>query len=224
MCRVYWVCNWLDCGKDDVTTISKDEVVRLAREAGSSNLANVYFMNEDDLERFATLCRADLVAEINENDALRDRLSELLTGTANALKGNPGEDRLHDWSDLPKVAADLVAENENLCTVMMAAAVEISEHWDAHCDDEGYGPVNLLRRLENGYPEQYGYDAQSYVRVEKERDALRADAERYRWIKGEDSDPESTLLIGMYDEYGFIVPWADDLDAAIDNAMKRGEA
>jgi len=31
---------------------------------------------------------------------MRDRMSKLLTGTANALKGEP----IHDWSDLPKVA------------------------------------------------------------------------------------------------------------------------
>ena len=45
------------------------------------------------------------------------------------------------------------------------------------------------------------------------------DAQRYRWIKSEDSDPESLLLIGVYDEYGRVYPWADDLDAAIDAAM-----
>lgn len=33
--------------------------------------------------------------------------------------------------------AALQQENENLRTVMMAAAVEITEHWDAHCDSEG---------------------------------------------------------------------------------------
>ena len=30
MRRVYWVCNWLDCGTDDMTTLSKDEVVEMA--------------------------------------------------------------------------------------------------------------------------------------------------------------------------------------------------
>lgn len=35
------------------------------------------------------------------------RLSGLLTRTANALKGEPGPTTLHDWSDLPKVAAAL---------------------------------------------------------------------------------------------------------------------
>lgn len=35
------------------------------------------------------------------------KLSGLLTRTANALKGEPGPTTLHDWSDLPKVAAAL---------------------------------------------------------------------------------------------------------------------
>ena len=68
MCRVYWVCNWLDCGKDDVTTISKDEVVRLAREAkiiptliGGGTAG--YFAH---IKAFAELARADLVAETDQ--------------------------------------------------------------------------------------------------------------------------------------------------------------
>lgn len=60
----------------------------------------------------------------------------------------------------------LEGEIANLHTVMMAAAVEITEHWDAHCDAEGYGCTNLVRRLENGYPEQYGYDANTMVRMD----------------------------------------------------------
>ena len=52
-------------------------------------------------------------------------------------------------------------EISNLHTVMMAAAVEITEQWDAHCDSEGYGPANLVRRLENGFHEKYGYDAKT---------------------------------------------------------------
>ena len=104
-----------------MTTLSKDEILRLAREADidwdSSEDFSEYRVSDSELTRFAHLCRADLVAEIAENDALRDRLSALLTGTANALKGDPGEDRLHDWSDLPKVAGELVAENAALKAV-----------------------------------------------------------------------------------------------------------
>jgi uncharacterized coiled-coil protein SlyX len=96
-----------------------------------------------------------------------------------------------------KRIAELEAENANLCTVMMAAAVEIQEHWDAHCDAEGYGPANLVRRLENGYPEQYGYDAQTMVRQDKriaELEAQLAEAKRScEWWK-EQFDATAELL------------------------------
>jgi len=62
--------------------------------------------------------------------------------------------------------AELEAENENLRTVMIAAAEEIKLHWEAHCDPvEGLGPVNLLRRLECGIPAEYGYKAGSFQRL-----------------------------------------------------------
>ena len=44
----------------------------------------------------------------------------------------------------------LAQENLRLRTVMMAAAEEIGEHWEAHCDDEGYGPQSLQRHLREG--------------------------------------------------------------------------
>lgn len=59
-------------------------------------------------------------------------------------------------------------------TVMVAAAEEIAAHWNAHCDAEGYGPQNLLRRLEEGIPSEYGYTAGAFAALTAERDALRA--------------------------------------------------
>jgi len=44
----------------------------------------------------------------------------------------------------------LAQENLRLRTVMMAAAEEIGDHWEAHCDEEGYGPQNLQRHLREG--------------------------------------------------------------------------
>jgi DNA-binding phage protein len=38
--------------------------------------------------------------ERNEEDALRDKLADLLTATANALKGEPGPRMQHSWHDL----------------------------------------------------------------------------------------------------------------------------
>lgn len=74
--------------------------------------------------------------------------------------------------------AELRAEISDLHTTMMAAAVEIQEHWQAHCDEEGYGPANLMNRLERGIAAQYGYTAQTVVQIEAERDTLRQQRDR----------------------------------------------
>ena len=76
------------------------------------------------------------------------------------LKGLLAEDDsqllLRHWKLVelaPSLIADietLTRQRDELLTVMKAAAVEIQEHWDAHCDAEGYGPVNLVHRLEHG--------------------------------------------------------------------------
>lgn len=55
-------------------------------------------------------------------------------------------------------------EIANLKTVMIAAAEEIQAHWQAHCDAEGYGPANLMHRLEKGIPAQYGYTSGAFMR------------------------------------------------------------
>ena len=44
----------------------------------------------------------------------------------------------------------LARENLRLRTVMMAAAEELGEYWEAHCDAEGYGPQSLMRHLREG--------------------------------------------------------------------------
>lgn len=63
------------------------------------------------VERIMAAARQEGRAERDaESDALRTRLANLLTDTANALKGDPGPLRAHDWSDLPRVAAELRAE------------------------------------------------------------------------------------------------------------------
>ena len=45
--------------------------------------------------------------EVVEQDALRERLSSILTHVANALKGEPDELSKHSWHDLPEIAATL---------------------------------------------------------------------------------------------------------------------
>lgn len=70
--------------------------------------------------------------------------------------------------------AELERDNANLKTVMVAAAEEIHAHWDAHCDAEGYGPQNLMRRLEEGIPSEYGYTAGAFAAQQKRISELEA--------------------------------------------------
>ena len=51
----------------------------------------------------------------------------------------------------------LAQENLRLRTVMLAAAEEIGDHWEAHCDEEGYGPQSLQRHLREGTGFYPGY-------------------------------------------------------------------
>ena len=93
----------------------------------------------------------------------------------NPLYGGCFEGETQELADLRRSQAAQIAA---LKTVMIAAAEEIASQWQAHCDAEGYGPQNLLRRLEEGIPSEYGYTAGAFAALTAERDALRADAER----------------------------------------------
>jgi hypothetical protein len=88
---------------------------------------------------------------------------------------NDFEDAVQDAAEWKAKCRALEAEMSDLYTTMMAAAVEIQEQWPAHCDSEGYGPVNLMHRLECGIASQYGYDAGTLVRLESEIVKLRAE-------------------------------------------------
>lgn len=50
-------------------------------------------------------------ADGHEQDMLIGRMSTLLSGVANALKGEPDELTLHDWSDLPRLARELAGRS-----------------------------------------------------------------------------------------------------------------
>lgn len=67
------------------------------------------------------------------DDATRERMSMLLTGVANALKGDP-QDSIHSWADLPKVAGLLMAKN-----LRLVAAVQANHQWHLDYDEhDGY--------------------------------------------------------------------------------------
>ena len=82
------------------------------------------------------------------------------------------------WEGWQAALASRDAEVANLKSVMIAAAEEIHAHWDAHCDAEGYGPQNLMHRLEAGIPSEYAYKAGDFERMRSEIAKLREDAQR----------------------------------------------
>ena len=148
---------------------------------------------------------------------MTDIVERLRAGTNFYAESSLWYDR--DLADAVDEAADeierLRADNAKLRTVMVAAAEEIQARWDAHCDAEGYGPVNLMRRLEEGIPSHYGYTAGDFER-------LRLDAARYRWLREQAIDgapgvPVIAMPNGM--KSGYYLNF-DTADFAIDAAMK----
>lgn len=51
---------------------------------------------------------AELNIEVEECDALLLKLADILTRTANVLKGEPSRLQMHSWHDLPEVAQSWV--------------------------------------------------------------------------------------------------------------------
>jgi hypothetical protein len=75
-----------------MTTLAKDEVLRLAREC-RIDMPDVMYSDDvtfNQLSAFATLCRADLVADVERLKALLDAPSE------------PFELEVSKWSDAEK--------------------------------------------------------------------------------------------------------------------------
>lgn len=63
----------------------------------------------------------EMIECAEEDRALCDKLSDILTRTANVLKGEPKPLHLHSWHDLPEVARRLVAAaGQNTINAMLA--------------------------------------------------------------------------------------------------------
>lgn len=122
-------------------------------------------------------------------------------------------------SDAQSAIASLQAENAALRTVMVAAAEEIQAHWDAHCDAEGYGPANLMRRLEEGIPADYGYTAGAFASLQARLDAAEKDAARWKWFRH--ADQAQLEFVCRFADSDGNMPEGDDFDAAVDAAMAR---
>lgn len=124
--------------------------------------------------------RDRLRTDVDEYDDLLLKLSRILTGTADALKGEPGPLRMHDWSDLAVVAAgvmgernrqqhqrqiidaalrDTVAERDRLQTVTRGAVVAIETVLIGDHVDMKIGISELLGRTSASLKQALGEGA-----------------------------------------------------------------
>jgi len=99
---------------------------------------------------------------------------------------------------------------EEYHSVMIAAAEEIQEQWQHHCDAEGYGPANLMHRLENCIPAQYGYTFGAFTKLQSQLEEAKRDAIRYQRYRESISGGD---LIGTDD--------IADFDAKFDELTKH---
>lgn len=128
---------------------------------------------------------------------LRERIAELENeAREQALQALASEGQwIEQTGAQQKRIAELERDNANLKTVMVAAAEEIHAHWDAHCDAEGYGPQNLMRRLEEGIPSEYGYTAGAFAAQQKRISELEA---QRQWLPIETAPMDGQKVILFY--------------------------
>lgn len=83
-----------------------DLVERLRRAAKHEDGWAIMADAADEIDR--------LLLELHESDDLRERLTGILTATANALKGQPKPMQAHSWHDLSEVATRIITAHDNL--------------------------------------------------------------------------------------------------------------
>ena len=89
---------------------------------------NEWRRGDEDIPQFdpreigeAIAAAVEMIESAEEDRALCDKLADILTRTANVLKGEPKPLHRHSWHDLPEVARRLVATaGQNTVNAMLA--------------------------------------------------------------------------------------------------------
>lgn len=85
---------------------AENAALRIERDEFWNALQHPSYEVENELRRQ----RDELLADVKESDAVRDRLAKLLSETAIALKGEEEALQRHSWHDLPVVALAAMLE------------------------------------------------------------------------------------------------------------------
>lgn len=155
---------------------------------GESSYKGAWFGDSDPLEQssgkwwWRTILRNELSATQLEGSELKDAID--IEKHLIHVKNTQSELREKVIENLKEDISKLELEVSNLKTVMVAASEEIQLHWEAHCDEKGYGPSNLMHRLEKGLTSRYsGYSAGAFDKLRQENEENHTDAWKDIYIR-----------------------------------------
>lgn len=126
-------------------------------------------------------------------DDVRARMSHFVPSDVVAL--------VAEVEDLRLRVRALEVANERWVQTAWAAAEEIEEHWSAHADVDGYGPVNLIRALRSK-PQNYGPDSEAIVRKTTEEERKKALECIHAAIAGAQTPDVIAALRALADDFG----------------------
>ena len=172
------------------------------------------------MNAYSTLTRKELVDALEEHVALSNRLSDILTQTVNALKGEPAPLRRHSWHDLPDLARAAVQgrSRENAATDS-----EISELAHRTCSTYMHGEqpsyVFEPHTLQDFAQKLLGDASQTFMRLEAAAaEARRNDAIAMSWIS------EAKHAIGYEGDMPGLIKALRDLRSAHDRSLQLEHA
>lgn len=167
-----------------------------------------------------------LSADEQEEADLCDCLSGLLRNTALEVRGPEEPLQRHGFHDLPSRVKTVVAERDQLKAELAGlktgyeAYEQVSAGWKAEVERITADNTSL-----RGSCAKLGANHAGLVRAmrrqEKELDALREDAERYRWLRDQCGIVEYQAIAGSIGSG--MLPSGENLDAALSDAMGKGE-
>lgn len=158
--------------------------------------------SEEDKERFDALDQMVLdatrkemrleteLASLRAENELKDKRIAVLTEEVQELDESE--------TDLALRLRKCEEENERLKTTLVAGAELIKENWDKLCDEEGYGPQNLLLRMDgtlntSGYP---GYSSGEFEKLRKRCEDMEAENQQLKLKVVEDAVRFSMYMTG----------------------------
>lgn len=169
-----------------------------------------------------------LSADEQEAADLCDRLSDLLRSTAIEVRGPEEPLKRHSFHDLPSRVKTVISERDQLQAEVErlktenqsevgACLLSVAENKKLQAENEALRGLYQMHKATETREMRY---------LKTENEALRKDAERYRWLRGQNWSQSEMAVVCQPKKavkLGFDCPSEGRLDSAIDSAMSEGE-